>query len=187
MDLNRILDGLLSEGVGDALDALDARSVRARRAARRVPPKEWPPVCPKGLCGTQGCVCTRDDALIQDLAVDADIDICVDGGWTNFDEFGSMLAPQEPARPARTPRKHPRKHSPSPPSRPQSVVQAVAAALHREARCNRSQKRLRCLESVPRAHMRSHHAGMHGAVILHCDEALDDAMYALLCYETLPQ
>ena len=42
----------------ESLDAslADADTGRRRRPAKRIS-KEWPPSCPTGLCGTQGCTC----------------------------------------------------------------------------------------------------------------------------------
>lgn len=139
MDLGTMLDGLFPGGASEALNALEACCGRAPRAARAAAPKEWPPACPTGLCGTQGCVCRTRERACEDLTcLDIDIDFVA---WANLNEFGTMIPTAPPSvsvspppvsvSPARTvaapgkrgrgrPRKKPRKQAfaklPSPPT-----------------------------------------------------------------------
>ena len=214
MDLGSMLDDLLPGGADGVLSALEVRGGRVPRAARAAAPKEWPPACPSGLCGTQGCVCRTRERASEDLAcLDIGIDLVT---WAQLDEFGSMIPPAKPpvsVSPARTvaapgkrgrgrPRKRPLKEpstehllgppKPSPVALRQSLVEDVAAALHYEARSQLSHKRLRSLEPVLRpSKARSRVAkafSSRSLASLVCGETLEDCMPCELdftCYETL--
>lgn len=178
MDLGSMLDGLLPGGADGVLNALETCAGRAPRAARASAPKEWPPACPTGLCGTQGCLCrtrARTCTAVQLECLELDFDLV---GWEQLDELGSMIPPAKPPKtlnvsPARTvaapgkrgrgrPRKKPVKEAfaelastppmmrPPPARAPQSLVQEFAAMLHSDARNPLSCESLRQLEGILR-------------------------------------
>lgn len=215
MDLGTVLDGLFPGGTSGALDALEACHGRVPRAVRAAAPKEWPPACPTGLCGTQGCVCRARSRACEDLTcVDIGIDLVA---WAQLNEFGTMLSePQKPfnVSPARTvaapgkrgrgrPRKKPLKEvfaelpvtppmmRPPPPRAPRRLVDDVSSMLHNDALNALSSSTLRDMEGLfrPAKARRGRADGVLARSLdsLYCLESLEGESYGeLLCYETLP-
>lgn len=91
-----MLEGLLPGGATGALSTLSTMetwSKRAPRLVRTAAPKEWPPMCESGLCGTQGCVCRRLARRREVESRDVECEISV---ACPMNEFRFMLEPQTP-------------------------------------------------------------------------------------------